>query len=193
MRGTRPWRLAATAIVIGLAGVACGGSDGEPEAAATNSPPAVATAAEPTQEAASAAPSPVPTESLPPGAVQGLDDYGADGMLDPTCGTQDFGAGLVLRIPCEITTPNEPEYGSRLIQDSLYRLPGSIDINLDGISGSLLLARDDAGTKVVIVVFNSDNLFATGSDVLGSTDTMDNTIKLINSTFPGGILQVRGH
>ncbi|WP_238430159.1 OmpA family protein [Frankia nepalensis] len=25
------------------------------------------------------------------------------------------------------------------------------------------------------------------------TDTMDNTIKLINSTFPGGILQVRGH
>jgi outer membrane protein OmpA-like peptidoglycan-associated protein len=185
--------LLATAIVISVVGTACSGSDGEPGPAAPNSPPAVATAAEPTREAASAVPSALPAESLPPGAVQGLDDYGGDGVLDPTCGTQDFGAGLVLRIPCEITTPNEPENGSRLVQNSLYRLPGSTDIDLTGISGSLLLARDDAGTKVVIVVFNSDNLFATGSDVLGSTDTMDNTIKLINSRFPGGTIQVRGH
>jgi outer membrane protein OmpA-like peptidoglycan-associated protein len=130
---------------------------------------------------------------LPAGAVQGLDDYDGDGVLDPTCGTQDFGAGLVLRIPCEIGTANEPEQGSRLVKGSLYRLPGSTDIDLTGISGSLLLARDEAGTKVVIAVFNSDNLFATGSDEIGSTDTMDNTIKLINSTFPGGAIQVRGH
>jgi len=193
MRGTRAWRLLAAAVLVSLAGAACGGSDGGPGAAAGSSPPSVATTAVPTRETASAAPSAQPAESLPPGAVQGLDDYDGDGVLDPTCGTQDFGAGLVLRIPCEIGTANEPEQGSRLVQNSLYRLPGSTDIDLTGISGSLLLARDKAGTKVVIVVFNSDNLFATGSDEIGSTDTMDNTIKLINSRFPGGTIQVRGH
>ncbi|CAI7979420.1 OmpA-like domain-containing protein [Frankia sp. Hr75.2] len=183
-------RLLASAVLIMAVGAGCGGSDETPEtrAASSSSPPVAATAT-PTTEAA-------PEESatpLPPGAQPGLDDYGGDGQLDPTCGTQDFGGGLVLRIPCEITTPNEPEDGSRLVEGSLYRLPGSIDVNLDGISGSLLLARDDAGTKVVIVVFNSDNLFATGSDQIGSTDTVDNTIRLINSTFAGGEIQVRGH
>ncbi len=130
---------------------------------------------------------------LPAGAEAGLDDYDGDGQPDPTCGSQDFGAGLALRIPCLISTPNEPEDGSELVEGSLYRLPGSTDIDLDGISGSLLLARDVSGRRVRLVVFNSDNLFATGSDEIGSTDTMDNTISLINRLYPGAAIQVRGH
>ena len=131
--------------------------------------------------------------TLPPGAVPGLDDYDGDGQLDPTCGTQDFGGGLVLRIPCQINTANEPEEGTTLVKDSLFRLPGSTDIDLTGISGSLVLARDTAGNKVVIVVFNSDNLFESGSSNIGSTDTVDGTIRLINARYPRSAVQVRGH
>ncbi|MDX6410330.1 MAG: OmpA-OmpF porin, family [Gaiellaceae bacterium] len=134
-----------------------------------------------------------PPTTLPPGAVAGLEDFDGDGQPDPTCGTQDFGAGLVLRIPCTVTTPNEPEQGTTLVNRSLYRLPGSIDIDLTGISGSLVLARDGAGARVVIVVFNSDNLFQTGSATIGSTDTVDGTIRVINSLYPRSSVQVRGH
>jgi flagellar motor protein MotB len=133
------------------------------------------------------------TTTLPRGAVAGLDDYDGDGQPDPTCGTQDFGGGLVLRIPCQIATANSPEEGARLVADSLYRLPGSTDVDLTGISGSLVLARDAGGGKVVVVVFNSDNLFETGSAAIGSTDTMDATIRLINRLYPRSAIQVRGH
>jgi len=135
----------------------------------------------------------VSATTLPPGAVPGLDDYDGDGQLDPTCGTQDFGAGLVLRIPCAINTANTPEEGTVLVDGSLFRLPGSTDIDLQGISGSLVLARVAAGAKVVIVVFNTDALFETGSATIGSTDTLDATIRLINARYPGSTLQVRGH
>lgn len=131
--------------------------------------------------------------TLPPGATAGLDDYGGDGELDPTCGTQDFGAGLVLRKPCEVATPNEPPQGVTLVDGSLFGYNGSTDIPLDGISGSLILARDEAGIETVIVTFNSDNLFAISSSEISSTDTMDNTIKLINERWPNSTLQVRGH
>jgi outer membrane protein OmpA-like peptidoglycan-associated protein len=131
--------------------------------------------------------------TLPPGAVAGLEDFNGDGQPDPTCGTQDFGAGLVLRVPCEITTANEPESGTRLVNRSLFRLPGSTDIDLTGISGSLVLARDEAGSRVVIVVFNTDGLFQTGSATVGSTDTLDGTIRLLNARYPGSAIQVRGH
>jgi outer membrane protein OmpA-like peptidoglycan-associated protein len=133
------------------------------------------------------------TTTLPPGAQPGLDDYDGDGRLDPTCGTQDFGGGLVLRIPCEINTASEPAEGTRLVPGSLFRLPGPTDVDLNGISGSLVIGRDVVGGKVVIVVFNSDNLFETGSATIGSTDTMDNTIRLINRLYPGSAIQVRGH
>jgi outer membrane protein OmpA-like peptidoglycan-associated protein len=125
--------------------------------------------------------------------MPGLDDYDGDGEPDPTCGTQDFGAGLVLRIPCKIGTANDPESGTQLVTDSLYRLPGATDVDLTGIAGELLLARDVAGAKVVIVVFNTDGLFDTGSDSISSTDTLDATIRLINAHYAGGVIQVRGH
>jgi outer membrane protein OmpA-like peptidoglycan-associated protein len=163
----------------GSSGGSTAGSGASPATGITESPAATATPGEPS--------------SLPPGAQAGLDDYDGDGTLDPTCGTQDFTAGLVLRIPCAINTANGPESGTRLVKDSLYRLPGSTDIDLTGISGSLVLARDSAGAKVFIVFFNTDALFETGSDAVGSTDTLDNTIRLINERAPGGTIQVRGH
>jgi outer membrane protein OmpA-like peptidoglycan-associated protein len=133
------------------------------------------------------------TTTLPPGAVAGLEDFDGDGQPDPTCGTQDFGAGLVLRIPCTIISANDPEQGTTLVDRSLFRLPGSTDVDLSGISGSLVLARDAAGARVVIVVFNTDGLFATGSATAGSTDTLDGTIRLINARYPRSAIQVRGH
>jgi hypothetical protein len=130
--------------------------------------------------------------SLPPGAQPGLDDLNGDGQPDPTCSTQDFGAGLVLRIPCEIPNPNGPPDGTTLVKDSLFRLP-SYEANLDGISGSLVTARNVAGAKVVIMIFNSDNLFATGADTLDPSHTLDAVIALLNAKFASEPIQVRGH
>ncbi|MDG6103065.1 OmpA family protein [Dactylosporangium aurantiacum] len=171
-------------IVGALLLTGCGGD--EPSAA-----PASAGAA-PTAEASTGAPAEEPPASLPPGAQPGLDDYDGDGQKDPTCSTQDFGAGLVLRIPCQISNAHDPENDTRLVKDSLYRLPGP-DVDLTGVSGSVLEARDPDGGHVYIVTFNSDALFATGSAEIGSTDTLDNTIKVINKLYPNGAIQVRGH
>ncbi|MEA2686025.1 MAG: OmpA-OmpF porin, family [Actinomycetota bacterium] len=177
---------AAVVIVLALAGFSSGCSD-------SGSTASTETDAGPTAPVTETTVVDEPTTTLPAGAVAGLDDYDGDGVLDPTCRTQDFGAGLVLRIPCAINTSNSPEDGTRLVEGSLYRLPGSTDIDLTGISGSLVLARDTAGAKVVIVVFNTDGLFETGSAVVGSTDTLDGTIRLINTLYAGSSLQVRGH
>ncbi|MFC4997844.1 OmpA family protein [Dactylosporangium cerinum] len=161
----------------------CGSSsDGTPAGGATSA------AADATTEA----PAEEEPVSLPPGAQPGLDDYDGDGQKDPTCSTQDFGAGLVLRIPCQIGNAHDPENDTRLVKDSLYRLPGP-DIDLTGVSGSVLEARDPNGVHVYIVTFNSDALFGTGSADIGSTDTLDNTIKVINKLYPNGAIQVRGH
>jgi outer membrane protein OmpA-like peptidoglycan-associated protein len=175
----RAGALLATALLLTFLAACGGGSSGSKSSAAPHD------AGEPAAVG--------DTTSLPPGAVAGLDDYDGDGQPDPTCGTQDFGGGLILRVPCQIATANSPEEGARLVADSLYRLPGSTDVDLTGISGSLVLARDTGGGKVVIVVFNSDNLFETGSAAIGSTDTMDATIRLINRLYPRSAIQVRGH
>jgi outer membrane protein OmpA-like peptidoglycan-associated protein len=169
--------LSAVAGLLVLAG--CSG--GKPD-----TPPAAAAA--PTDSGSSAGTG----EPLPPGALPGLDDLNDDGTPDPTCGTQDFGAGLVLRIPCTISNPNQPEEDTRLVKDSLYRLPAA-DADLTHISGSLMTARDTTGKRVFIFVFNSDNLFATGSDVISEANTLDAVIRLINEHYAGGAIQARGH
>jgi outer membrane protein OmpA-like peptidoglycan-associated protein len=179
--------LLALAMMAAMA-VGCGGS-GKPSAESTADSSTSIT--EPSTETTVVDASSGST--LPAGAAPGLDDYGGDGVLDPTCGTQDFGAGLVLRIPCVIDAANGVEEGTTLVEGSLYRLPGSTDIDLTGISGSLVLARDAGGAKLVIVVFNTDGLFELGSAEIGSTDTLDGTIRLINRLYPGSTIQVRGH
>lgn len=182
-------------LMAGAIAAGCGSSDSESGTAA-DSPPAVTRTPpdDATDPSADTSPDQSSATSLPPGAEPGLDDINDDGEPDPTCGTQDFGAGLVIRIPCDIGGyAHEPEEGTRLIEGSLYRLPGPDNIDLTGISGENLSARHADGTALFILVFNSDNLFATGSDVIGSTDTLDATIRLINSQFSAGEIQVRGH
>jgi outer membrane protein OmpA-like peptidoglycan-associated protein len=174
-------------LVVAAVLVGCGGS-GSDEDSAEDTVPATTVVEETT-----VADDPVVGTTLPPGATAGLDDYDGNGEPDPTCGTQDFGAGLVLRIPCEIGTASEPEQGTRLVEGSLYRLPGSTDINLDGVSGSIVLARDDAGRKVAVFINNSSALFETGSAAIGEPETLDGTIRVVNERFARGRIQVRGH
>ncbi|OHV46067.1 flagellar motor protein MotB [Pseudofrankia sp. BMG5.36] len=171
----------------------CGGSSGSP--GETSTPSAPSTAATAALSPAPPSEEPSADASLPPGAQPGVFDLNDDGTPDPTCGTQDFGGGLVLRIPCGDFSgyAHTPEDGTTLVPDSLYRLPGPDDVDLSGISGENLQAVDDAGREVFILIFNSDGLFETGSDVIGSTDTMDATIRLINAHYAGGDIQVRGH
>lgn len=185
--GSADWRWLPAVLVAASVLAACSGSDSNDQSAEPTVAPTTAVAETTVVDDSES------TTTLPPGAVAGLDDYDGDGELDPTCGTQDFGAGLVLRIPCEIGTASEPEQGTRLVKDSLYRLPGSTDIDLTGISGSLVLARDEAGAKVAIFINNSSALFETGSANIGEPETLDNTIRLINDRFARGRIQVRGH
>jgi outer membrane protein OmpA-like peptidoglycan-associated protein len=174
--------ITAVAFVAALLLAGCGA---DPKPPVAPSPP-------PAPAASGATDAPTDDVSLPPGAQAGLDDYDGDGRKDPTCSVQDFGGGLALRIPCEILNANEPVEGTRLVKDSLFRLP-AFEANLDDVSASLVTSRDTAGVRVVVVVFNSDNLFATGRDQLSEGNNLDAVIRVINATFGGGPIQVRGH
>jgi outer membrane protein OmpA-like peptidoglycan-associated protein len=169
--------LGGMALMCVLLGSACGGSGDD-------------TTSEEADSADSADDSSTP---LPPEATPGFDDYNDDGEPEPTCGTQDFGAGLVLRKPCQVTNPHEPPHGVTLVEGSLFAYNSPIDIDVTGISGDLLQARDEAGIKTMIVTFNSDNLFDVNSSALRSSESMNNTVKLINRLWPNSTLQVRGH
>ena len=191
--------LRVVALVALLLGGACGGGDGGDggEAASDDSSttaPADDSSDDSTDETTEDSDDASDDENpLPPGATPGLDDYDGDGRKDHTCGTQDFGGGLVLRKPCEVNTPNEPPEGVVLVDGSLFGYNGSTDIPLDGISGSLILARGEAGDAIVIVTFNSDNLFEVNSAEVASPDTMDGVIALLNKRWPDSKIQVRGH
>ena len=178
------------AVLLAAAVAACGGGKSKSSSKAAGS---VATT-ETTEQASDSGNGAGETAStLPAGAIAGLDDYDGDGQPDPTCGTQDFGAGLELRIPCEIRSASDPPEGVTLVKDSLFRLPTLGGIDLTGISGDIVQSRDKAGAKVFIIVFNTDALFESGSATIGSTDTLDGCIKVVNKNFPDGVVQVRGH
>jgi outer membrane protein OmpA-like peptidoglycan-associated protein len=165
----------------------CGGGDPAPKTAAP-----VASSASAAQASPSGEPPAQEPVSLPPGALPGIDDYDGDGAPDPTCTTQDFGEGLVLRIPCQILNANEPPEKTTLVKDSLFRLPAA-SVDMTAVSGSLLAARSPAGERVFIIVFNTDGLFATGSETINSTGTLDAAITVINQNYPNGTVQIRGH
>ena len=188
-------RLALTGAIAAIA-AGCGGGSAS-DSSATTAPAAAdeSTTTTAGETTTTAAPDETTTTvALPAGATAGLDDYNGDGELDPTCGIQDFAAGLVLRIPCEITTNTDPPENVTLVASSLFRLPTSTgEFDLTGTSADLVLARDDAGAKVFIFINNSDALFETGSSQIGSTDNMDATVRIVNQYFPGGRIQVRGH
>jgi len=176
--------------VLGL-GACSGGDDDE---SATEDTVAETTTTSAAETTTTTAPEEETTESLPAGATAGLDDLDGDGEMDPTCGTQDFGAGLVLRVPCDPSgLSGQPPEGVTLTPESLYRFPTDSTLDLSGISADAVIARDADGGRVYVLVYNSDGLFETGSDVITSPDTFTNTIRLINDSFPGSSLSVRGH
>jgi OmpA-OmpF porin, OOP family len=186
-------RRALFAVLVGLALVAtaCGSDSDSGDKASTSVDETTTTEASSSGESET---------TLPAGAQPGFDDYNGDGEPEPTCGTHDYGAGLVLRVWCDAAlasgyAPEAPE-GVTLVKDSLFRLPGPPGggelPGFEGMSGSTLQARDVDGNKVVIVTFSSDSLFETGSAQINS-DSLDAVIRGVNQHYPGSRVQVRGH
>jgi outer membrane protein OmpA-like peptidoglycan-associated protein len=132
---------------------------------------------------------------LPPGATPGLDDFNDDGLPDPTCGTHDYGAGLVLRVLCNAADYAEPPTEDTvLVPNSLFGQP-SLEVDLSGISGDAAVARDVEGRTRVLLFISSDTLFATGSAALSEPAMVnfDALARLIAGQWPGAPVEIRGH
>jgi outer membrane protein OmpA-like peptidoglycan-associated protein len=187
------WRRVIVAALCGailLAGCSGGGSSDE------DAGPSSETSA---PETGTPAPTTVTTTTRG-GRLSSFDDLNQDGQPDPTCGTQDFKAGLVLRLPCEPGYyANDPSEGTTFVPGSLAALPGLPDDVkerlLTDVSANAIAAKDDAGKQVVVVFIQSDTLFATGSASLSgpARDTLDGLARNISRTFAGAAVQVRGH
>jgi outer membrane protein OmpA-like peptidoglycan-associated protein len=122
------------------------------------------------------------------------DDANGDGILDPFCGEVDFGGGLVMQVHCDVEglTSEVPE-NVTLVEGSLFGMRSSIHRNLEGISGNLIVSRAPDGSRIAVLVFQSDVLFASGSAELSAPDTFDGVIRFVADNFPGSAIQVRGH
>jgi outer membrane protein OmpA-like peptidoglycan-associated protein len=180
----RGW-VAGVAVVVALT-AGCGGDSSSESSAPTT----VASTTEETTVDAEAT-----TTTLPAGATAGIDDLNGDGQPDPICATQDFGAGLVLRIPCNAASyAHEPTKGTTPVPNSAYGLPG-LELDLTGISGNAVQARDEKGQRVVMFFISSDTLFDVGSSTLSepAMDTFDGLARVIQSNWPTAPVQVRGH
>jgi outer membrane protein OmpA-like peptidoglycan-associated protein len=170
-----------------------GCSSGDPGEATAPAPPETAT--EVTTAAEESAPAAEEEQTLPPGATAGLDDLNGDGMPDPTCGTQDYGGGLVIRLLCNLADyASPPTEDTTLVPNSLYGFP-SLEVDLTGISGTAIQARDAEGRKLGILFITSDTLFDTGSSDLSepARANFDAIASLIQSQAPNAPIRVRGH
>jgi outer membrane protein OmpA-like peptidoglycan-associated protein len=181
--------LAATvaAVLVGGCSAAVAGS-----ASADRAGPAAS--ADPTIESA-AAPADDTAPTLPPGASPGQDDFNDDGVPEPTCGTHDYGAGLVLQVLCDAAAfAQNPNEDTVLVPDSLFGQP-NLELDLTGISGDAETARDADGRKRVLLFISSDTLFATGSAALSdpARTNFDAIARLIASSWPGAPVEIRGH
>jgi outer membrane protein OmpA-like peptidoglycan-associated protein len=185
------WRKRALAVLCAavlMAGCS-GGSSGEAGSSADTSTPAPA---EPVETPG--------TTGAPASRLSSFDDMNQDGQPDPTCGTRDFKAGLVLRVPCEAGFfASDPSEGTTLVPGALSGLPSLPDDVkeqvLTGVSANAIASRDEAGKQVIVFFIQSDTLFATGSATLSgpARDTLDGLARNISRTWPGATLQVRGH
>lgn len=186
--------LAATAVGVTLmAGCSGGSSDDQAGSSPETSPSAAETTV-------ASRPSGLPPTTSRAGQLSSFDDMNQDGQPDPTCGTRDFKAGLVLRLPCEAEWfANEPSEGTTFVPGSLSSLPGLPDDVkaqvLTDVSANAVAARDDAGKQVVVFFIHSDTLFDTGSASLSgpARDTLDGLARNISKTWPTASVQVRGH
>ena len=144
----RLMRLITGSLLVAILATGCGGSKSTSSSSSATTATSVATGS-------SADSSAETTSSLPAGALAGLDDYNGDGQPEATCGTHDYGAGLVLRVWCDQATqagyaPSPPE-GVKLVNDSLFALPGAPGggdpPGFEGHSGSILQSRDVDGQQ----------------------------------------------
>jgi outer membrane protein OmpA-like peptidoglycan-associated protein len=189
-----PWLVAAlvgTAVALGGCSAAVTGNARPADATAVAGAAEEATGAGPTTETSS----PDTAEALPAGAAPGLDDLNDDGVPEPTCGTHDYGAALVLRVLCDAAAfARPPTEDTVLVPDSLFALP-NLELDLTGISGDAAQARDPDGRRIVVLFINSDTLFQTGAATLSdpARANLDAIGALIGREWPGAPVQVRGH
>ena len=180
--------LATLCAAILMAGCS-GGSSGEAGPSPESSAPA------------SAAPADTPgTTAARTSRLSSYDDMNEDGQPDPTCGTRDFKAGLVLRVPCEAGFyASDPSEGTTLVPGALSGLPALPDDVkeqvLTDVSANAIASRDEAGKQVIVFFIQSDTLFATGAAALSgpARETLDGLARNISRTWPGATVQVRGH
>jgi outer membrane protein OmpA-like peptidoglycan-associated protein len=181
-------------VVVGLATACSGGGGGDGNGGESSASSPDATGPETSVD------SPEPTTTLPPGATVGLDDLNQDGQRDLVCGTKDFGAGLVLQIPCDAAGyASEPSQGVTLVAGALSSLPAINDqlkaATLSDVSADAIAARDPAGKQVYVFFIQSDTLFDVGSSTLSNPAraTLDGLARNIQATWPTASIQVRGH
>jgi outer membrane protein OmpA-like peptidoglycan-associated protein len=178
--------------VLGAALVAsCGGADGDgsDDAAATTVADSTTVASE-------------TTTALKAGAQPGLFDFNQDGTKEPTCGTADFKAGLVVRTYCEDLSGylNESAEGATLVPGALFSVPGPADDPRDkpiteGASVAVVHLQGAEGKEVIVLTMSADTVFAVGSDKLQdpALESLGNIASGINASYPGAKVHVRGH
>jgi outer membrane protein OmpA-like peptidoglycan-associated protein len=141
--------------------------------------------------------------TLPAGAQPGLFDFNDDGTNEPTCGTADFQAGLIVRTYCDDLAgyANTPEAGATLVPGALYGIPGPPDDPRDtpitsgaSVSPQHLQSATD-GREVVVYTMSSDTVFAASSDQLHDPARASLSVIAagILQSYPGATLQVRGN
>ncbi|MGZ4761348.1 MAG: OmpA family protein [Ilumatobacteraceae bacterium] len=134
------------------------------------------------------------TAAGPAGSQPGLDDVDGDGRLDPTCGTADLGAGLVVRTTCTSFAPQN-EDGVIPVPNGPLSLAAAHYPELDTVDVTARFARTVDGQRATIFELGSDTLFDTGKSVIKSTATLalPGVVAAINNNLPGGVVVVRGH
>ncbi|MFT3854092.1 MAG: OmpA family protein [Ilumatobacteraceae bacterium] len=141
--------------------------------------------------------------TLPAGAQPGLFDFNGDGTNEPTCGTADFQAGLVVRTYCDDLAgyANAPATGATLVPGALFGIPGPPDDPRDApitsgasVTSQHLQSATD-GKEVVVYTMSSDTVFAAGSDQLQDPARASLSIIAagIRQSYPGATVQVRGN
>ena len=143
-----------------------------------------------------------PSSTLRPGAQPGLFDFNQDGTKEPTCGTADYQAGLVIRTYCDDLSgyANSPESDATLVPGALFGQPTPPDDPRDkpiteGASVSPIHLQGADGKEVVVYTMSSDTVFAVGSDQLENPalDSLSTIAAGIQRSYPGATVQVRGH
>src|SRR3954451_4435008 len=189
-------------LVFGAVLVAgCGGGKSSSGASGStaSSSKSTSTSSESTSSSTDAA---EPSTTLQPGAEAGLFDFNQDGTKEPTCGTADYQAGLVIRTYCEDLSAyaNSPDSEATLVPGALFGQPTPPDDPRDtpitqGASVAPIHLQGADGKEVVVYTLSSDTVFSVGSDELQdpARDSLSVIAAGIQQSYPGAAVQVRGN